>query len=49
MSKRINVILLDTIKVLDRVGEKNLKEQLKAGYQANSERNLEIAAEVVSP
>lgn len=26
-------------------GEKNLKEQLKAGYEANAEENLKMAAE----
>jgi CopG family transcriptional regulator / antitoxin EndoAI len=30
---------------VESVGKQSLKEQLKAGYQANAERNLEIAAE----
>ena len=30
---------------VDSVGKQNLREQLKAGYKANAERNLEIAAE----
>jgi CopG family transcriptional regulator / antitoxin EndoAI len=30
---------------VESVGKRNLREQLKAGYKANAERNLEIAAE----
>jgi len=30
---------------VESIGKKSLKQQLKAGYQANAERNLEIAAE----
>lgn len=30
---------------VESVGKKSLKERLKAGYQANAERNLKIAAE----
>jgi len=30
---------------VESVGKQNLREQLKAGYKANAERNLEIAAE----
>ena len=37
MSKRINVVLL--------VGEQGVKEQLKAGYQANAKENLNIRRE----
>ena len=29
---------------VESVGKQNLREQLKAGYKANAERNLEIAA-----
>ena len=49
MSKRINIILPDkTVAVLDRLapqGRKNPREQLKAGYRANAERDLALAAE----
>ncbi|HEV1288068.1 MAG TPA: hypothetical protein VNU44_22270 [Bryobacteraceae bacterium] len=30
---------------VETVGKRSLKEQLKAGYQANATRNLELAAE----
>jgi CopG family transcriptional regulator/antitoxin EndoAI len=30
---------------VETVGKRSLKERLKAGYQANAARNLEIAAE----
>jgi 5S rRNA maturation endonuclease (ribonuclease M5) len=52
MSKRINIVLPDaTVALLDRVDAKGsrvrrrLREQLKAGYHANAQRDLELAAE----
>jgi CopG family transcriptional regulator/antitoxin EndoAI len=30
---------------VDKKGKQNLRKELKAGYQANAERDLEIAAE----
>ena len=42
MSKRINILLPHC---METRGKRRLREQLKAGYLANAEDNLKIAAE----
>jgi CopG family transcriptional regulator/antitoxin EndoAI len=45
MGDRSRFISQAVLHYVENVGKKNLKEQLKAGYQVNAARNLEIAAE----
>jgi hypothetical protein len=46
MNKRIHIVLSDeTIRVLNPRDRQRLQQQLRAGYKANGEESLKIAAE----
>ncbi len=42
---RSRLISQAVLHYVETIGKRSLREQLKAGYQANAQRNLEIAAE----